>query len=116
MRGAGPNKPVREGSATATEPLGKLASEALGFVASQNGKVWVGLSCPASQMMSPGHHFTFHLSALPSLDWLYFQTFRMQGGGCSCNLHPSRPKSSGKWSCPFPTAQTGDPQLPHAGS
>lgn len=92
-RGAGPSKPVREGFCLSNRtPPCELASEAL-FFASQNGKV-----CSAYQTE---HHFTFHLSALPSLDWIYFQTFGMQCSGCCCNLHLSRPKFSGKWSSLF---------------
>lgn len=101
---------MREDSATVTTPA-PAASEDLGFVGSQSGKVWAGLreglasglSCPAAQVVSPGHQFTFHVSAPPSLDWIYLQTFRMQGDGCSCNLHPSRLKPSGRWS-PLPNS------------
>ena len=58
------------------------------------------------RQLSPGHHFTFHLSALPSLDCIYFETFAIQHSGCSCNLHLSRPKSSGTWSSFFQQPNT----------
>lgn len=59
-------------------------------------KVWLQVHLAQLQTVSLGHPFTFHLSALPSPDWISCQTFRMQGGDFSCNLHPSRP--SGRWS------------------